>query len=181
MILNRSDGVINFIDYESREFVGYKQDFVGDSDHYLTISHDPRLNIYIITSPLKTIIYDDFSFEIKIKMESKVLDVGVGIDGTVLFLLSSNKIVKKSLVSKDLEENIEIPQGNLKQLQYSPNSLFYAAMVNNPYSINIWASGNNQTLFSFNENAKFDNFCISGDFNSLDSSKKIQNYVVCYD
>lgn len=181
LILSRSDGVLNFIDYESRQFVGYLEQFKSSEGTNLSISHDERLNIYIISSEDKTIIFEDFSFEEKLSIQEKVLDVGVGITGSILFLLSNNKIVKKSLTDKNIEECIEVPEGHLKALKYGPNSIYFAAKVSNPYSINIWTENQTQNLFSFNENAKFDDFLISGDFKSIDHPSKVDNYVVCFD
>lgn len=116
--MSRSDGVVNFIDYETRQFVGYLTDFSTSTTSNLTISHDDRLNIYIISSGQKCAIFDDFTFEKRVEVNKKVLDVGVGLNGDILFLLSSNQILKKDLENLKKDELIEIPEGNLKSLKY---------------------------------------------------------------
>ena len=165
--------MLHFINFERREVHGTLDIF--KQQKILSVEHDYNNACYIITTKKAIHLIDDFTLGPKVKFEGKYKKCQIRQDGLILLLGQDNSIIKRKIGDPDFKEVIRITEGTPEKIQFSSNGLYFGALIKNPYHLKIWLIDQNEHLFTFNENNKFEHFVIDGD------SEEINSYAVCFD
>lgn len=171
--MKRKDNNLHFINYRRRELHGSLR--LDETEKLKTIEHFPKHGIFALITNSSLKILNDHSLETIKEFKGSFKKVIFKLDRIMLILTEDKKILKRSLDDETIEEEITVEEGEIEDIKLSSNELYFAAKVKNPYSLGIWVNSQNQHLFTFNENNKFEDFIFEGD------GENISTYAVCYD
>lgn len=171
--MKRSDNILHFINYQRREL--HDTFKISPEEELKEIKHSPEHGVFTIITSKSLRIIDDYSLEEKKIFEGEFRKVMIKLSGEMLILSKKKKIIKRNIYDDNMNEEIILKEGEIEDAKISTNELYFAAKLKNPYSLAIWVNSQENHLFNFNENNKFENFIFEGD------GEEIGTYAVCYD
>ena len=172
LLLQRSDGILHFIDYKERKLDATLSDF--SSKDILSIDYNEQNNLYVIKTDKGLDFYHSVSFECIRKFAQNIRDYSLRADGLGIIVTTDNKAFKFKLTDPQFNNPIEIQNGKIDSVKFSSNGLFFGVKLSNPYCLAVWDVESPISIFSFNENNMFGDFVFEGKLDVLET------VAICY-